>query len=117
MANNGQRNNVGEIRRLINMAFDDVGLVALCQDEFPEISQKLSRGLRKDEIVNVIMEHFIRLRDFVPLLTAIQVREPQLYASVETNLFGSAYSRISLPFEIAIAHKFDLTELVTECLD
>ncbi|MBU1748725.1 MAG: hypothetical protein KKA73_13640 [Chloroflexi bacterium] len=79
-ATNEQSHGTAEIRKLLNAAFDDVGLIALCQDEFPKLCDSLARGLRKDEIILVILDHFRRLDDFSLLLDAVKARRPDQYA-------------------------------------
>jgi len=102
MNDNAQSHNVAEIRNLLTTAFDDVGLVALCQDEFPELCDSLGRGLRKDEIVNVIMDYFRRRKNFAPLLAAIKKREPEPHADLETvsqkRLFNAGFEGVSSVF-------------------
>jgi hypothetical protein len=81
-----QSHDTAEIRSLMAAAFDDVGLIALCLDEFPKLYNSLGRGLRKDEIINVIIDYFQRRKDFTPLLAAVKEREPELYVSFEASL-------------------------------
>jgi hypothetical protein len=83
---NSQPYTPAEIRRLLTTAFDDVGLISLCQDEFPQLCDRLGRGLRKDEIINVIMDHFRRCGDYAPLLAAVREREPKPYDRFEPSL-------------------------------
>jgi len=72
-----------QIRGLLADAFDDVDLIALCQDVSPELCNKLGSGMRKDQIINLIIDHFRRHRDYTPLLAAVGEREPELYAGFE----------------------------------
>lgn len=84
-----QSYNTAAIRQLLNASFDDVELIALCQDNFSDLCDKLGRGLRKDEILNVMIDHFRRQREFAPLLRAVKARKPEMYASFELSLFDS----------------------------
>jgi len=86
MTDKAQPFTTAEIRNLLATAFDDVGLIALCLDEFPELCNKLGSGMRKDQIINVIMDHFRRCGDCAPLLAAVREREPEIYDTWEASL-------------------------------
>jgi len=45
------------LRRRLNQAFDDPGLDAFCLDHFPEVYDKFSRGMRRDEKINLLLDH------------------------------------------------------------
>jgi tetratricopeptide (TPR) repeat protein len=73
-----------QLRERINCAVDDPELDALCNDCFPEIYEKFSRGMRKDEKVTLLL-HYCRN---VPalhqqLLNALQAQESRLRAQLE----------------------------------
>ena len=48
---------LGALRRRLNQVFDDPGLDAFCLDHFPRIYDKFSRGMRKDEKINLLLDH------------------------------------------------------------
>lgn len=62
---------VAGIRKILADVFDDVELVSLCQDEFPRAYSKLSRGMRHDEIINIIIGEFLPANDFKKLVEVI----------------------------------------------
>jgi len=88
---------ISELRKLLFSAFSESDLIALCQDEFYEVYQKLGvgRGLTKDEIINIIIDYFQRRGDFSSLLSAIKTRSPQLYEEREEKLISYAKSDAS----------------------
>lgn len=97
--NNKGRNhshNIADIRKLLASAFDDVTLISLCQDEFPDLAKNLARGLRKDEIINYIIDYFDRFGDFGPLLSAIKDREPIHYAIYEGFVRRTLHEKASV---------------------
>ncbi len=58
-----QRENLKEVvvslrllRQRLNQLFDDPGLDAFCLDNFPNIYDKFSRGMRKDEKITVLLD-------------------------------------------------------------
>ncbi|GAB4537170.1 MAG: hypothetical protein Kow0063_23550 [Anaerolineae bacterium] len=53
----GQNYDIAEIRKLLGNAFDDPGLDSLCMDHFPNVYNKFSRGMRKDEKINLLLDH------------------------------------------------------------
>lgn len=56
---------------------DDVALESLLLDRFPEVYDKLSRGLRKDEKLNLLLDHLRRYPKSVAALYASrQTEEP-----------------------------------------
>ncbi len=39
---------------------DDVEIETLCMDHFPQVYDKFSRGLRRDEKINLLLDHCLR---------------------------------------------------------
>ncbi len=60
MINNSQPN-IAQIRRLLNQAFDDPSLDSFCQDYFPSVFDRFSRGMRKDEKITLLLDHCRRI--------------------------------------------------------
>lgn len=52
--------NLHAIRRLLNQAFDDVALTNFTFDYFPEVFDRYSRGMRKDEKINLLLDYIRR---------------------------------------------------------
>jgi len=48
---------LSNLRHLLNQRFDDPGLDALCLDHFPEVFDRFSRGMRKDEKSTLLLDH------------------------------------------------------------
>lgn len=73
-----------QLRERINCAFDDPELDALCNDCFPEIYEKFSRGMRKDEKVTLLLYHCRNVPTLhQQLLNALQAQESRLSAQRE----------------------------------
>ena len=49
--------NLAEIREIVNRKYDDPELDALCLDHFPEVYDKFTRGMRKDEKINLLLDY------------------------------------------------------------
>ncbi|MEW5956395.1 MAG: hypothetical protein AB1801_01630 [Chloroflexota bacterium] len=65
--------NTAQIRRLLTTAFDDPGLDAFCQDYFPTVFDRFSRGMRKDEKINWLLDHCRRKpTGFAQLIQALR---------------------------------------------
>jgi len=82
MTNGARHYTVAEIRDLLDAAFEDADLIALCQDKFPQLSRKLGlgRGLRKDEIINAIIDYCRRHKGYTDLLDSVNEHDPELHA-------------------------------------
>ncbi len=48
---------LGDLRRQLNQRFDDAELDAFCLDHFPAVYDKFGRGQRKDEKINLLLDH------------------------------------------------------------
>lgn len=48
---------LSDLRRQLNQCFDDPGLDAFCLDHFPEVYDKFSRGMRRDEKISALLDH------------------------------------------------------------
>lgn len=48
---------LSSLRQQLNQTFDDTGLDTFCMDNFPDVFDKFSRGLRKDEKINMLLDH------------------------------------------------------------
>jgi hypothetical protein len=64
------QSNTAQIRRLLNQALDDPGLDAFCQDYFPVVFDRFSRGMRKDEKITLLLDH-CRRHGFTELRQAL----------------------------------------------
>ena len=60
------------LRRRLDQTFDDPGLDAFCLDYFPEVYDRFGRGMRKDEKMTLLLDHFRRAKDYGPLLAALE---------------------------------------------
>ena len=49
--------NLSELRKKINQSFDDVELKRLCMENFPTVYEKFSEAMRKDEKINLLVDH------------------------------------------------------------
>jgi len=49
------------VRRQLTAAFDDPGLDAFCMDHFPQVFDKFSRGMRRDEKITLLLDHCRRV--------------------------------------------------------
>lgn len=119
-----QQGHLGQIRTRLNTLFDDAGLDAFCLDSFPAVYDKFSRGMRKDEKLTLLLDHFRRSRNWDPLLTAIQAQEAQLtsleIASPHLSRFG-VKSDLRIPWSV-VKESCDVTsaprlEFVAERFD
>lgn len=64
--------NSAQLRRLLNQAFDDPSIDAFCQDYFPTVYDRFSRGMRKDEKITLLLDHCRRgLEGFKALKQAV----------------------------------------------
>lgn len=113
-----------EIRNLLNNVFDDADLDAFCLDFFPEVYDYFGRGLQKKEKLTILLKYCHRPNSFKMLLKAIyEYDHPEFHTffqakGIEIHTIQPESHQKSLrPYEIAMAHNFDLNELVTECLD
>ncbi len=50
-----------KIRRLLTQAFDDPSLDAFCQDYFPSVYDRFSRGMQKGEKITILLDHCRRI--------------------------------------------------------
>lgn len=48
---------VRALRQRINLLFDDSSLDALCMESFPEVHDRFSRGMRKDEKISLLLDY------------------------------------------------------------
>ncbi len=68
------------MRRLLTVAFDDPGLDAFAMDSYPEVYDRFSRGLRKDEKTTLLLDHCRRTEgELERLSAAVQARVPWTY--------------------------------------
>lgn len=64
---------LGAMRHRLNRTFDDVGLDAFCLDHFSEVYDSFSRGMRKDEKINLLLDYCRRLpARYQRLVTALE---------------------------------------------
>ncbi len=125
MSHNLQLCSPHEIRELLNLVFDDAELDAFCVDYFPDVYDQFGRGLRKNEKLTLLLGYCRSPKRFEGLLRAMHdYRRLEFQAfflekglRIEVNLPIESSFRVPLPYEVALAHNFDLNELVTECLD
>jgi len=48
---------IAAIRRQLTVVFDDPSLETFCMDHFPQVYDKFSRGMRKDEKITLLLDH------------------------------------------------------------
>ncbi len=53
--------NTSKLRRQLNQVFDDAELDAFCMDNFPQVYDKFSRGMRKDEKITLLLDYCRRV--------------------------------------------------------
>lgn len=77
---------------------DDVQIDTLCLDHFPEVFDKFSRGLRRDEKINLLLDHCRRTPSAAARLAArmtdAPVKQPH---SIATDARGALMSAVSQP--------------------
>jgi hypothetical protein len=56
--------NLSDLRKRLTAALDDPGLDALCLDHFPQVYATFSRGLRRDEKINITQHERLLTLDF-----------------------------------------------------
>jgi AAA+ ATPase superfamily predicted ATPase len=79
--------NLRAIRRLLSQAFDDVALTNFTLDYFPEVFDRFSRGMRKDEQINLLLDYTRRnSRQFDHLLSVLKKEVPQAYQAYIKDL-------------------------------
>ena len=71
-----QSPNLAAIRKRLNTAFDDVGLEAFIFDQYPDLYEKFSRGLRKDEKITLLLDHCRRIETLGALPAQIDAYQP-----------------------------------------
>jgi len=67
----GPTRRIGELRSRLQR-FDDPELDLFCLEHYPQVYDKFSRGLRKDEKITMLLDHVRRRGDPADLLAAIQ---------------------------------------------
>lgn len=73
MSNKTQSYNIRNIRKFINKYFDDTSLETFCRDYFYEVFNRFARGLRKNEKINLLLDHCRRRPNgFEKLFEALQ---------------------------------------------
>ncbi len=53
--------NLPALRRQLNQMFDDAELDVFCMDNFPQVYDKFSRGMRKDENISLLLDYCRRV--------------------------------------------------------
>ncbi|MFX1411730.1 MAG: hypothetical protein ACFFA6_15370 [Promethearchaeota archaeon] len=71
MTNNAPSSDIGEIRDLLTTAFDDVQLDSFCMDCYPEVYDRFTRGMTKDEKINWLLDPARRRGELASLLDTI----------------------------------------------
>lgn len=65
--------NLAALRRRLNQRFDDPEFDAFCLEHFPEVYDRFSRGMRKDEKIMLLLDHCRRDRNrYQRLLAALE---------------------------------------------
>ncbi len=91
---------IAQIRRLLSRVFDDPSLDAFCQDYFPAVYDKFSRGLRKDEKITLLIDHCRRSADNFETLRQAAQQEYELSNGQRTELKSLAemeFDSIAVP--------------------
>lgn len=60
------------IRRALTNAFDDVGLESFCLDYFEAVYDQFTRGMHRNEKINLLLNHCRRSSGFAWMLQAVQ---------------------------------------------
>lgn len=106
-----------QIRSVLRANFNDIELVSLCQDEFPELCDLFGSGMGKEHVINCIMGHFIQGQNFGPLVDAIKGTHPDAFAQFDSDPNESGNTASQNAYDNALASNFDLENLVDDCLD
>lgn len=89
MINDPQHRNIPEIRKLLASAFDDATLDAFSLGYFPEVYDRFSRGMRKDEKITLLLDHCRRQpAGFDELLDAVRNNRQRQFGRFEPYLIG-----------------------------
>jgi hypothetical protein len=80
--------NFRAIRKCLDRAFDDVELDSFCQDFYYEsVYSKISRGMRKDEKITLLMDHGRKLPYFLEeLLSLVDEVNPKVFKYFEEKI-------------------------------
>jgi len=73
-----------EIRKVLTANFDHTDLLALCQDKFPDLCNHFGRGMGKNEMIYIIIGHFLKFDDFTLLVKAISERKSGVFDEIVT---------------------------------
>lgn len=60
------------IRRALTNAFDDIGLESFCLDYFESIYDQFTRGMHRNEKINLLLNHCRRSSGFAWMLQAVE---------------------------------------------
>lgn len=103
-----------ELRAQINRAFDDVELDAFCLDHFPQVYEKFSRGLRRDEKINILLADCQRKDELERLAHLLDesikpapTSTPDARDKQEHRLYGSRV------IQVAISQMFQIEDFLT----
>ncbi|MBD3308977.1 hypothetical protein GF339_21400 [candidate division KSB3 bacterium] len=115
---------LAEIRKLLEVVFDDASLEAFCLDHFEEVYDRFSRGLQKIEKLTLLLDHCRDSEHFNTLLQAMHTyNHPQFeafFVEKRITIIDDDQLKRNLPladYEAIMPSNFDLNELVIECLD
>lgn len=67
--------NISKLRQELSKKFDDVELDAFCLDNFPDVFNRFSRGLLKDEKITLLLDHCNRKGKLDLLLNLLNTAE------------------------------------------
>jgi len=84
--NKEQEYDTGAIRRMVEDAFDDEGLVNLCFDKFPPVYEKFADGQKKSERVRMLVDHARRNNLLNELLKCVEEANPNKYEEYRDKL-------------------------------
>lgn len=70
--------NTGQIRQLLNSFFDDDSLEPFCQDNFPEVYDKIASGLTRTKKIQLLLDYCVRRNKVHILLEQIKKTDPVL---------------------------------------
>ena len=81
--------NTAAVRDLLNAAFSDDELMALCFDHFREVYNNLSSGMSKGQKIQQLLDHCIRREQIPALLAEVQARNPAQYRRFAGQVGGT----------------------------
>ena len=88
------------LRQELTEKFDDVDFEAFCQDNFPDVYAKFSRGLRKDEKISLLLDYCQRKRQTDSLISLLRVETSSVNSQI--NMISDDNSQDSKQVKVFI---------------